>query len=659
VGAVEVTFGVLGPVVAVRDGETLPLRGRRHRELLARLIAAQGQVVTVARLAEDLWPDPPAGAAGAIRTFVGELRRTIEPDRAPRAPARLLVTHGPGYAMDLGADAVDAWRFARAVQAASTLPADAAFGALGEALALWRGAAYADVGDGPWAQGERARLEELRLLALERRAAAALALGRPGEAVADLERLTAEHPWREEAWRLLALALYRGGRQGDALATLRRARSRMDEGLGVEPGPELRRLEADILRQAAHLDPSADSAVGRLWATTAAAYDRSVAPRVRLQSSVEMLRGLAVGAGGPGLQAVQAGRLEAVEAAEELGDAELTARVIGGYDVPAIWPRSDDPDQAARVVRAAERALVRLDADAGDALRARLLATVALESRGTGGRRPAEAAAEAERIARGLGDPSLLAFALNGVLMQSYGRAGLAARRDALGAELIETADRHGLTSFEVLGHLVRLQARGALDDPAAADGHAAALTALGERHEVPLIAVFVRWHEVRRRTLDPDAGWGAAAGAYGRAVAALESAGMPGMARGLPALVRLCLRVCRGMDAPVGADEDWGPYEPWARPFVLLAAGDGDAAHDAVRALPDPSPDLLQEALWCLVVRAAALVGDAATAERARAALGPAAGEIAGAGSGLLSLGPVTRYLDPAGPSPADPPSP
>ncbi|WP_028721461.1 BTAD domain-containing putative transcriptional regulator [Patulibacter americanus] len=654
----EVTFGVLGPVVALRDGQALALRGRRHRELLGRLIAARGQVVTVAGLTEDLWADAPAGAAGAIRTFVGELRRVIEPDRAPRAPAGVLVTHGPGYALHLDAGAVDAWRFERAVQAAAALPPDAALDALGEALALWRGAAYADVGDGSWAQGERARLEELRLLARERHAAAALALGRTGEAVADLERLTVEQPWREEAWRLLALALYRSGRQGDALATLRRARSLMDEGLGVEPGAALRRLEVDVLRQAQHLDPPADSAVGRLWASTAAAYDRSVPPRVRLRSSVDMLRGLAVGAGGPGLQAVQAGRLEAVEAAEELGDAELTARVIGGYDVPAIWPRGDDPEQAARIVRAAERALIRLDAGAGDGLRARLLATIAVESRGTGGRRPAEAAAEAERIARGLGDPSLLSFALNGVLMQSFGRTGLAPRRDALGAELIETAARHGLTSFEVLGHLVRLQARGALDDPTGADGHAAALTALAERHEVPLIAVFVRWHEVRRLTLDATVGWDAVAGAYARAVAALESAGMPGMAGGLPALVRLCLRVCRGMDAPVDADEDWGPFEPWARPFVLLAADDAVAAGDAVRAVPDPPADLLQEALWCLVARAATLLNDAETAERARVALEPAAAEIAGAGSGLFALGPVASYLGPAEPSSSRSPS-
>ena len=108
----RVTFGVLGPVVAWDDaGEPIDLKGPRHRAVLARLIVARGRVVPVTRLVDDLWADPPAGAVGAVRTFVAALRRALEPERPPRSPARLLVTEGPGYALRAAPDTVDAWRF--------------------------------------------------------------------------------------------------------------------------------------------------------------------------------------------------------------------------------------------------------------------------------------------------------------------------------------------------------------------------------------------------------------------------------------------------------------------------------------------------------------------------------------------------------------------
>ena len=124
---------------------------------------------------------------------------------------------------------------------------------LSAALAYWRGAAFEEFGGLPWADLEASRLEELRLTAMEMHADAALRLGRAAQAVADLDRLTAEHPLREEAWRLLALALYQSGRQGDALAALRRARAQLAADLGVDPGPALRELEDGILAQAPHL----------------------------------------------------------------------------------------------------------------------------------------------------------------------------------------------------------------------------------------------------------------------------------------------------------------------------------------------------------------------------------------------------------------------
>ncbi|MFF0311883.1 BTAD domain-containing putative transcriptional regulator [Streptosporangium sp. NPDC004379] len=691
----RVTFGVLGPVAAWDGaGDAIALRGPRHRAVLARLIVARGRVVPVTRLVEDLWEDPfpdTVGPVGAVRTFVAALRRALEPERPPRAPARLLVTEGPGYALRADPGAVDAWCFEDSVTAAAALPPAEAAARLGEALDLWRGPAYAEFADEDWTRAERSRLAELRLHAVERRAEARLALGLAAEAVPDLDAHVTGHPWREDAWRLLALALYRAGRQGDALAVLRRARTLLVEQLGVDPGPRLRRLEADILGQARHLDPpdpgpdpgpdldhgSAAAGAARVWARAAAAYDRAVASgaRARLESTVGLLRNLAV-TGAGGLEEARRHRVAAVSAAEELGDAELTARVIGAYDVPAIWTRVDDPEQAAQVVAAAERALAALPPGGHEAARARLLATIAVESRGDRTARALRAAREAERLARDLDDPALLAFALNGVFMQTFHRAGLAARRDGIGAELVALSARHGLVTFEVLGHLIRLQARGALGDFAAADRHAEAADRLAGRNELPLAGVFTRLYRVMRLAEEGGAPRAEVEAAY--AAARPDGVGMPGLECGLLPLALLCLRVrregpprtgghadvevrgdgsprtgghadpgvCEGGSPRTGGLTGWGPYEPWVRPLVLLDRDRRDEAAEALRAVPDPPGDLLHEALWCLVARAAIAAGDRETMERARAALVPAAAELAGAGSGVLSLGPVSAYL-------------
>ncbi|MDP9817272.1 BTAD domain-containing putative transcriptional regulator [Spirilliplanes yamanashiensis] len=641
-------FGVLGPVVAWDDaGAPVDLKGPRHRAVLARLVVARGRVVPVGGLVDALWPDPPAGAVSAVRTFVAALRRNLEPGRPPRAPARLLVTVGPGYALQAAPHAVDAWRFEAAVAAAASAPPHRAAALLGEALAWWRGPAYADFAPESWAAAERSRLEQLRLNAVEQRAQARLAAGGAAEVVPDLDAHVADHPWREDGWRLLATALYRAGRQADALGVLRRARHLLADRLGLEPGPALRRLETDILRQAG--DDGAGAGPERIWADAAAAYDRAVAAgaRARLESTVGLLRGLAVSGPG-GLAAARDHRVQAIAAAERLGDADLTARVIGGYDVPTVWTRPDDLAQAAQIVAAAERALAALPPGAPDATRARLLATVAVESRGTAGPRGPAAAAEAERIARALGDPALLAFALDGVFVQRCHRAGLAGDRDRIGAELVGLAARNGLATFEILGHLVRVQARSALADFVAADRHAAAADALAERHERPLTGVFTAWYAALRlaATGSPDA-----ADAYREAAARLAGAGMPGVERGLLPLALLCLRVSRGEPADPGDDpgdaDGWGPYRPWAAPLLLHARGRAAEAAEALRRTPEPPPGLLLEALWCLTGRAAVLVGDRAAMARARAALAPAAHELAGAGSGMLTAGPVAHHLD------------
>lgn len=645
----QVGFGVLGPVVAwAGDGTPIDVKGPKHRAVLARLVVARGRVVPVNRLTDDLWADPPPGATSAVRTFVAALRRALEPHRQPREPARLLVTEGPGYALRAAPDTVDAWRFEDMTAAASAAPPHEALERLDLALSWWRGPAYADFDDEPWARVERSRLEQLRLNAIESRAEARLALGRAADVVPDLDAHVAEHPWREEAWRLLALALYRTERQGDALAVLRRARVLLLDQLGVDPGPRLRRLETDILRQADQVGggPAAPGPE-RVWAQTAAAYDRTVASdaRARLESTVGLLRSLAV-TGASGLEVARDQRIAAIDAAEQLGNPDLTARVIGSYDVPAIWTRSDDPEQAGRIVAAAERALAALDPDSPDATRARLLATIATESRGTRAARGPDAAREAERIARGLGDPALLAFTLNGVFMQTFQRAGLAPDRDRIGAELVALSTRHGLTTYEILGRLIRIQARSALGDFAGADEHAAVADQLAERHELPLVGVFTRWYRALRLAATGSSPQ-AAEGAYRDAATRLSGAGMPGVERGLLPLALLCLRTWLGQPARFDDDTDWGPYTPWARPLVLLARDRPADAAAALRRIPDPPHDLLFEALWCLTGHAAIALDDRATMRRARTALAPAVNELAGAGSGMLTAGPVTDLLD------------
>ncbi|HEY2669011.1 MAG TPA: BTAD domain-containing putative transcriptional regulator [Rugosimonospora sp.] len=1126
-----VAFGVLGPVTAGNDRGPVPLKGPRQRAVLARLLIARSRVVPVDRLAGDLWEEPPDGAVAAIRTFVSDLRRALEPDRPPRQPARLLVTEPPGYALRAAPDSVDAWRFEAAVGESGHLLATGsaarALAGLEGALDLWRGPAYPEYAGEVWARAEIDRLDELRMLAVERRAEALLALGRAAEAVFDLRAHAGDHPLREGAWQLLATALYRSGRQGDALAALRRARETLVAELGVDPGPGLRRLEADILAQASHLDPTPAGAgtgvpervtaagagsgvseraaaagagtsvpervtaaapgqerrpfVGRdgeqarleraadgvarhrrpalalvsgeagagktalaeaLTRTLAAggwtaAWGRNPeyegapvawpwtqitealaarapepaqlsvdsggadrgddrgddrgeedpavarfrlhraavsqltavagrgplllvvddlhradegtldlltallaepdpvtgpvlivgtfrateitpeltgalarlartepvrvylgglpeaatgelvravarrdldAPTVRLihrrsggnpffvrelarllaaeggaalrdvpagvrdvirhrlarlpEPAQTVLRQAAVigrdvdpdvlaalaGDGGPMLDALdcalragflseygpdgrlrfthilvrdtlyhdlsvlrrarwhaEAGeaierlyphdvaalahhftraaspstapraahyareaarqaepvnphqaaslwreavaaydraatgaaddragvrgrleavmglgrtlavtghldearryRAEAVTGAGSLDDPALTATVLTAFEVPAIWTRNDDEHLSDRIVRATERTLTALDAQQPE-LRSRLLSTLALELRGTTTDRGRRAAREAEALARGSGDPTLLAFALNARFMHTFERTGLAGERARLGAELVEVAARHNLVTFEVLGHLILVQARGALADLGGADAHAAAADRLADRYDLPLVGVFTQWYGALR--LAVEGRLAEAETAYRAAHARLAHGGMPGMERGLLALALLSLRLGerrlgerrlgerrlgerrpeeRRRAGPGATDRaqpdrdgwanwDWGPYEPWARPLILLSAGRRDEAATALRSVPDSPHDLLREARLCLTARAALALGDRATMSRVYTELEPAAGELAGAGSGVLTLGPVADHL-------------
>ena len=240
-------FRILGPVQAVRAGRDLGLGGPKQRAVLALLLLDAGRTVPAGHLIEALWRgSPPPGAAGTLRSYVSRLRVLLRPDA-------VLAARGGGYAISVLPDQLDASRFERLAGAGRDAlgrgEAVVAASRFREALGLWRGRALADVADVETLALEGARLEELRLVAVEGRVEADLGLGRHAEVTGELERLVAEHPVRERLWRLLVLALYRSERQAEALAAYRRARTMLAEELGLEPGEELRQLEQAVLRQ--------------------------------------------------------------------------------------------------------------------------------------------------------------------------------------------------------------------------------------------------------------------------------------------------------------------------------------------------------------------------------------------------------------------------
>jgi predicted ATPase/DNA-binding SARP family transcriptional activator len=244
-------FRILGALEVVRDGEPLRLAGRLRRSFVAVLVLHAGEAISVDRLIEELWPGHDEGALARLRVYVSQLRKAFGADAA------VLETQPGGYALVVEPDAVDALRFERlAAVGREALAADdpeRAAETLVEALALWRGAALAEFAYDSFAQNAAARLDELRLSANEDRIAAALALGRHSDLIGELEQLVRDHPLRERPRGQLMLALYRNGRQADALAAFREARRVLDEELGLEPGPELKELQRAILRQDAAL----------------------------------------------------------------------------------------------------------------------------------------------------------------------------------------------------------------------------------------------------------------------------------------------------------------------------------------------------------------------------------------------------------------------
>jgi len=245
---------LLGPTEVSRDGIALSVGGAKVRLLLAMLALRVGRVVSADALIEGLWPDAvPKNALATLQVHMSALRRAlVGPDGA-----NCVVTRAPGYVLTIDPDNVDIVRYERLVEQARALAAgrvDEAAALLRTAETLWRGDAFADLAGEPALQLTAHALESSRQAAFEQRVELDLVLGRHVEAIAELETFVASHPDREGAVGSLMLALYRAGRQADALATYRRARHALIEELGLEPGPALQALERAILAQSPELD---------------------------------------------------------------------------------------------------------------------------------------------------------------------------------------------------------------------------------------------------------------------------------------------------------------------------------------------------------------------------------------------------------------------
>jgi predicted ATPase/DNA-binding SARP family transcriptional activator len=334
-------FRILGPFEAVAEGRVIPLNAAKPRALLALLLHTANPPRSSARLIDDLWAGcPPATAAKVLQAYVSQLRRLIGSETIATGPT--------GYELRVGPGELDLHRFERLVSESGGAAPAAAASRLRQALALWRGPPLVDFAYEPWAQHEIGRLNELHLVALQERIDADLALGLAAELVGELELLVAEHPLQESLHGQLMLALYRSNRQAEALEVYRQARQALVAQLGIEPGPALRRLESDILRQDPRLDlpaPQPDGAQPAQPAPSLPARSTSFVGRHRelleirtLLASPDVRLLTLTGAAGTGKTRL------AVEAA-----AVLEAEFPDGVVLVELAPISD-PDQVATAI---------------------------------------------------------------------------------------------------------------------------------------------------------------------------------------------------------------------------------------------------------------------------------------------------------------------
>jgi DNA-binding SARP family transcriptional activator len=256
----RICLRVLGPVVASQAGQEIALGGRKQRAVIAALACSVGRVVSSAQLVDAVWDeDATDQSEHTLQVYISNLRKALEPDRDRRTPASVLVTQAPGYVLTAEKIDLDLTRFRQLRQRGRSLldsaDVDAAADFFDDAMATWNGPAFADVRGTAWFDAQATRLEEERLATEEDLCDARLAAGSHRELVGRLEDLVAAHPFRERLRGQLMIALYRSGRQADALAVYRATREALVEELGIEPGDELRALEQAILLQ----DPALSS----------------------------------------------------------------------------------------------------------------------------------------------------------------------------------------------------------------------------------------------------------------------------------------------------------------------------------------------------------------------------------------------------------------
>lgn len=351
IGAV-LTVRLLGPVEVDRDGAPVDLGGPQQRAVLAHLALDVGRVVPVERLVDRLWgEDPPRTPLGTLQSYVSRLRRALEPDRRAGASPQVLVSEAPGYVLRVAPEQVDVHRFRALVDEARRHGAAgdhaAALATLDAALSLWRGPALAGVGPEDEVRTVVVRLDEEHAAAVEDRFDALLALGRHDEAVPLLQAAVDERPLRERLWALLALALYRGSRQAEALRALGAARAHLADELGLDPGPELRELESRILAHDPALRATPSAAPVGAEPAREAPVERPVELVGRHDEWAALEAALAdAGRGRPRLVLVEG---EPGIGKSTLCDAFLRRAVDGGWSVavgrcvepglaPSLWP---------------------------------------------------------------------------------------------------------------------------------------------------------------------------------------------------------------------------------------------------------------------------------------------------------------------------------
>jgi YVTN family beta-propeller protein len=315
-----IEFRILGPLEVCDRGQPLELGAGKQRALLALLLLHAGEVVSSDRLIDALWEEPPpASALNSVHVYVSQLRKTLGNGS--------LQTSGHGYLLALEPEQLDLGRFERLLGEGQELLADGepepAAKSLRAALALWRGPPLSDFASQPFAQGEIARLEELHLAALEERIEADLARGRHAELVSELEALVREHPLREHLRAQLMQALYRSGRQAEALAVYQEARRMLAEELGLEPGRRLQELESAILRQDAQLDPPRRTPATFVKASRRGGLLIAIGALLLLSAAIAVALIELTGGNGAGLSSVSPNSVAAIDA----GSSRLVADV--------------------------------------------------------------------------------------------------------------------------------------------------------------------------------------------------------------------------------------------------------------------------------------------------------------------------------------------